>query len=303
MPRHRPRPVRDACEAAALLGVLALLRSLPFGFALEAGGCLGALVGRLDRRHLALAEAQMSEALGAGFDGRTGARAVYRHLGMCLAELAWLPRRARRPADMTAWVRIEGMEHVQAALARGRGLAIVSGHLGNWELAAAAMASAGIPLSLVARPLDNLRLDAVLTSIRMAGGSEVISKRNALRAVREVLARGRGLAILIDQDAREHGVFVPFFGRPASTIPSIAAVCLRAEAPLVVTAMRRDPGGRTHTLTFEAVTPPPPSGDAKEDVRALTGLLTARLEARIRKAPEQWLWMHRRWKTRAPTGS
>ena len=295
MSRPRPRPFRHSCEALAVRALLQAFRAIPFGASLALGRALGRLLALLDRSHLRLAREQLAAALGP--EASALAPAVYGHLGMCVAELARVEGRARR-GEVGAWIGIEGLEHVHAALAKGRGLAIVSGHLGNWELGAVAMASAGIPLSIVARPLDNPGLDERLLAIRRAGGSEVLSKRNALRAVREVLARGRALAILIDQDAREHGVFVPFFGRDASTIPSIAAVCLRAEAPMVVCAMRRHGGFRTHTLTFEPVESPSPTGDSKEDVRALTALLTGRIEARIRQAPEQWLWMHRRWKTR-----
>ena len=278
-------------------GLMGAFRLLPHGASLAAGRALGRTIGLLDRRHTALARALLTEAFGAGSPESTLAGEVYAHVGMCLAEMARVEERALR-GKIGDWVRIEGMEHVQAALAKGKGLAIVSGHLGNWELGAVAMAAAGIPLSIVARPLDNPRLDEILVRIRRAGGSEVIGKRNELRATREILARGRGMAILIDQDAREHGVFVPFFGKEASTIPSIAAIALRAEAPLVVTAMRRSADHLTHTLTFEPVEPPPPSGERTEDVRRLTALLTAKLEARIRRAPAQWLWMHRRWKTR-----
>ncbi len=299
MSRHKRHPVRDACEAAAVRGLMAFFRALPYGVSLAAGRALGRAIGWLDRRHTALARAQLAEAFGEGSRESRLAPEVYAHVGMCVAEMARVEGRARR-GEIAAWVRIEGMEHVKAALEKGRGLAIVSGHLGNWELGAVAMAAAGIPLSIVARPLDNTRLDGILVRIRQAGGSEVIGKRNALRATREILARGRGMAILIDQDAREHGVFVPFFGREASTIPSIAAISLRAGAPLVVTAMRRSPDHLTHTLTFEPVEVPDPAipQDRTEDARRLTALLTAKLEARIRQAPAQWLWMHRRWKTR-----
>ena len=296
MGRHARHPLRDAAEALALRGLLAGFRILPYGASLSAGRGLGRLIGFLDRTHRRRAETQMAEALGPGFPAAEASGAVYAHIGMCVAELARVEGRAAR-GEVASWVRIEGLDHVTTALSKGKGLAIVAGHLGNWELGAVAMAAAGIPLSIVTRPLDNPRLDALLLRIRQAGGSEVIGKRNALRAIREILARGRAMAILIDQDAREHGVFVDFFGKPASTIPSIAAIALRTGAPLVVTAMRRDPGNLTHTLTFEPVEVPPASEDAREDARRLTALLTSRLEARIRQAPEQWLWMHRRWKT------
>ncbi len=297
MSRHTPRPLADACEALLVGALLGFLRILPFPGALAAGRGVGRLLGALDRGHLHLAERQLAEAGFPPEEASRIARGLYAHLGMCVAELAWVARRLAA-GSVGAWVRIEGLEHVHAALAKGKGLALVTGHIGNWELGAVAMAAAGVPLSVVARPLDNPRLDARLVALRRAGGSEVIQKRNALRALREVLARGRAIAILIDQDAREHGVFVDFFGRQASTIPSIAAIALRTGAPLVVTAMRREPGHLTHVLSFEPVDPPPPTGDAKEDAKRLTALLTARLEARIRQAPEQWLWMHRRWKTR-----
>ena len=300
MSRHGRRPLRDASEAAALRVLLAAFRTLPYPASLALGRLIGRLVGEVDRTHLRRAEAQIASALGAPGALAT-ARAMYAHVGMCVSEMAWIEGRAER-GEIGAWVKIEGLEHVKAGLERGKGLAIVTGHLGNWELGAVAMAAAGVPLSVVARPLDNPLLDGDLNRIRRAGGSEVLSKRNALRAMREVLSRNRAIAILIDQDAREHGVFVDFFGRPASTIPSIAAICLRTGTPLVVTAMRRSPDHLTHVLSFEPVEVPPSSGDAKEDAKNLTALLTGRIEARIRKAPEQWFWMHRRWKTQPPSG-
>ena len=299
MSRHGRRPLRDACEAGAFRGLLAAFRALPYPASMALGRLVGRLVGEADRAHLRRAEGQIAASLGPE-GALAAARAMYAHVGMCVAEMAWIEGRAAR-GEIGEWVRIEGMEHVKAGLEKGRGLAIVSGHLGNWELGAVAMAAVGIPISVVARPLDNPHLDRMLNRIRGAGGSEVLSKRNALRAMREVLARNRAIAILIDQDAREHGVFVDFFGRPASTIPSIAAICLRTGAPMVVTAMRRSPDRLTHTLSFEPVEIPSPSGDSKEDAKRLTALLTSMLEARIREAPEQWLWMHRRWKNQ-PTG-
>jgi KDO2-lipid IV(A) lauroyltransferase len=297
MPRHTPRPLADACEALLVGALLCFFRILPFRAALAAGRGVGALLGALDRGHRHLAERQLEEAGFPPEEASRLARGLYAHLGICVAELAWVERRVAEKA-VGEWVRIEGLDHVHAALAKGKGLGLVAGHLGNWELGAVAMGAAGVPLSLVVRPLDNPRLDARLVALRRAGGSEVIQKRNALRAIREVLSRGRGVVMLIDQDAREHGVFVDFFGRPASTIPSIAAIALRTGAPLLVTAMRREPGNLTHVLSFDPVEPPPSTGDGKEDARRLTAMLTARLEARIRQAPEQWLWMHRRWKTR-----
>lgn len=225
------------------------------------------------------------------------ARQASRHLGLVCGELAAL---LARPLPATlATLSLEGREHLDRAMAsHGRAL-VLTAHLGNWELLAAAHRLTPYPLAIVVRPLDSRWLNALAEEARRKTGVELIAKRGALRPVLDALRRGRMVGILLDQNAaRNEGVFVPFFGRSASTSRALALLALRTRAPIVPIFARRT-DGRHRVL----IAPPivPPSGGASEAaVAELTGRCTAVIEAAIRDAPEQWLWSHDRWRTRPP---
>jgi KDO2-lipid IV(A) lauroyltransferase len=236
-----------------------------------------------------------------GLDARARARLARRasqHLGMTLFELA---RVLAHPLEATlACIRMEGLEHLRAAMtAHGRAL-LLTAHLGNWELLSAAHHLTGYPLSVVVRPLDAPWLDALAERLRRHAGVELIDKRGALRPVLEALRRGRMIGILMDQNAsRREGVFVDFFGRPASTSRSIALLAVRTRTPIVPVFARRDPGGR-HTVVIHPALAAPAANDAEAAVVELTARCTTAIERAIREAPEQWLWSHDRWRTRPP---
>ena len=155
----------------------------------------------------------------------------------------------------------------------------------------------GIPFSVIARPLDNPALDRRLIELRRATGNEVIPKLRAVRETMKAVARGAGVAILIDQDAGKDGVFVPYFGRLAATTPTLALLALRTEAPIVPVFARVEPDG-TIAVHIEPVVETHPTGDRDADVLRVTAACTAIVERWARSTPEQWLWMHRLWKTK-----
>jgi KDO2-lipid IV(A) lauroyltransferase len=216
-------------------------------------------------------------------------RATFRHAGVSYAELALWPALARDPD----FIRIEGLDVLQAALAAGRGCLVVTGHVGNWELLAARMATL-VPLTVVARKVNDDRFDALIRRFRGGAGMEIVLRDDPrfLAAVRDALGRGRVVALLIDQDSRGGGVFVPFFGRPARTPPGAAVLALRTKAPVVAVAIRRRPE-RGHLITFSPV---PTEVAGPEKVRALTARFTAAVEAAIRRSPAEWVWWHERWR-------
>jgi KDO2-lipid IV(A) lauroyltransferase len=152
---------------------------------------------------------------------------------------------------------------------------------------------------VVVRPLDNPDLEALLAEGRRRSGLGLIPKRRALREVQAALARGETVSILLDQDAGRDGAFVPFFGRPASTSRSLALLALRSGAPVLPVFIRRLPSGE-HVLTVEAPVVVVDSGDRARDVQEATARFTAAIERQVRSCPEQWFWVHRRWKTRPP---
>lgn len=223
-------------------------------------------------------------------------RRAFRHLGLVFVELCTL---LSRPLDhLLDRITLEGREHVDRVMAaHGRAL-MLTGHLGNWEVLSAAHRLAPYPLAVVVRPLDWRWLNAVAERLRLKTGVELIDKRRALRRVLAALGRGGLVAILLDQNAsRDEGVFVPFFGRPASTSRSIAVLALRTGAPIVPIFARREPGGG-HRVIIGPPLAPPAVNDREEAIVELTMRCTATIEAAIRQAPEQWLWTHSRWRTR-----
>jgi KDO2-lipid IV(A) lauroyltransferase len=219
-------------------------------------------------------------------------RRSFQHLGMNFIEAC---RYFLRPTDvMLSRVHIEGVEHLRNAAAGGRGVLALTAHYGNWELLAAAHGLGGLPLSIVIRPLEHPVLDDLADRFRRRSGAELIVKRQAVREVLQALRRGRMVGILLDQNAtRAEGVFVPFFGVPASTSKGLAVLALRTGAPVVPVFLRREPDGG-HCIDVSAPLVPPPDGD----IEAYTAMFNLAIEAAIRRAPEQWFWMHARWRTR-----
>ena len=298
----RPWPTARALELLAvgpLAGLAWTLARLPSGLGLWVGRRLGDLVYWLlpDRR--AAARENLARAFGGERAGREVGRLCresFRHLGMTFVEACTFF--FRPPSVMLSRVEVEGVDHLKAAVAQGRGVLLLTAHFGNWELLAAAHVQTGYPLSVVARPLDSPVLSRLITRLREGGGVGVIPKRHAVRPVLEALRRGSMVGILLDQNtSRREGVFVPFFGELASTSRSLAVLALSSGAPVVPVFIHREAGGR-HQVVIDPAIPPPSTGDREQDILAFTAVFAHVVESRIRQWPEQWLWMHRRWKTR-----
>jgi len=192
----------------------------------------------------------------------------------------------------------DGIDAVRAALDEGRGAILLGGHLGNWELGAATAAAHGLPVLGMVRRQNNPLFDRALTTARNRLGIEVVDRRHATAETLRALRANRVAVIIADQDARRAGVFVPFFGRPASTARGPAVLSVRARAPMLVMTTLRRADGRLH-VRYDSLDTPQGSGDSR--VQALTAEFIRRLEAGVRTAPDQYLWHHRRWKTRPET--
>jgi KDO2-lipid IV(A) lauroyltransferase len=226
-------------------------------------------------------------------------RAVYEHFGAMLLDIIWLSRRT--PAEAVSVVDVRGGEHVREALAAagGSGLLMITAHFGNWELAGVTHGRVFGPIGVVARPLDNPLLDARLVRFRGLTGNTVIYKERALQQVLRFLREGRSVALVIDQNVQEGGVFVDFFGRKASATAVAAALALKTGAPIVPGFAELLPNGR-YCFAYHPRIRHPSSGDRAADVQALTQRLAGVIEGVVRERPEQWLWLHRRWKTQPP---
>ena len=289
--------------ARAALGWLALAVVTPLALALawlpaRVGLWVGARLGDLAWAALPRRRAVALENLTRAFPERPApelarvGRDSFRHLGMNFVESCVFY--FRPPSRLLSRVSIEGLSHFESADALGRGMLLLTAHYGNWELLAASHALARFPLSVVMRPLDSTAFETILERFRLRSGVELITKRRALTDIVDALRRRRMVGILLDQNAsRREGVFVPFFGVPASTSKGMALIALRTGAPVLPVFIRRRPDGR-HVVHAGAPVPVPSDGD----VVAFTRAFNEAIEAAIRRAPEQWFWLHRRWKTR-----
>jgi KDO2-lipid IV(A) lauroyltransferase len=281
--------------AALLHALAALLGHLSWAAAQRCGRGLGAVawaLGRRDRRraleHTAIAFPQLAPAA-----RRDLARASFLHLGTALGESLHL---LRRDCDaITSHVRVEGWEHVERARAGGRALLVVTGHCGNWELLAATIACRGRGLAVIARRLDEPLLDRLLVGLRARFGVSTIARGSpgAARDLLRLLRGGGALGILIDQDTKVDGVWVPFFGRPAFTPAAAAEIVRRLGAAAVPAFIERLADG-SHVARFA------PAVELPADATAATALLTRTIEEQIRRVPEQWVWLHRRWRRQPP---
>jgi KDO2-lipid IV(A) lauroyltransferase len=289
-------PIERATSLLAF-GLMGAVRRMPHRRALAVGERLGDMAHALGIRR-AVAERNLELAFPERSASERAAilREHYRELGRVCVEYANLPELARStPGEVVAEVR--GEEHLDGARALGRGVVIVTGHVCNFELAGAWVARSR-PLDFVVKPLSNPDMERWIRSRRRELGVGQIETGAGMRAVFAALKANRCVAFLADQDARRHGVFVPFFGRLASTPLGPAAIALRRGAPLVVAFARRLADLR---LTIEMQSPlVVDHPEAPDAALRLTALHTARLEARIRERPSDWFWLHRRWKTPPP---
>ncbi len=291
------RARRQNVEAAVTAVVSAVVRRLPRRTALAIGRGLGRLWARFDERHLAVAASNLRQAFPEWDEARVQrtARGVYSHFGAILMDLLWME--GRPIARLLALADVSGAEHVLAARAAGRGVIAATGHFGNWEYQGFASAPVVGPFAVIARPLDNPALDRRLVSLRSSTGNTVIYKHKALAQVMKTIRDGGLVAILIDQNVQaKDGVFVRYFGRPACTTTVAASLALKTGCAIVPVRCSLQPNGR-YRMVYEPRVEWTGTGRRDEDVVALTQHLTSIIEGWVREQPEQWLWLHRRWKT------
>ena len=245
---------------------------------------IGTALGRLVQRPFGIRRRTVVENLQRAFPDaapewiEATARETYGHLGREVVAMVRLSRMSRE--EIVALTDVPSWPQVQKALAEGNGALLVTGHYGNWEVAAAAVAARGVPISAVVKPQRNRLVDAMVQ-------------------VPRVLAEGGVIGIVADQDARQKGIWVPFFGIPASTFRGPAQFALRFNAAVFASIARRLPDGRYRVEGTRI--PLVRTGDAAEDERRLTATLAAHLEQEIRKDPTQYFWFHKRWKTVPPS--
>ncbi|MEP6493138.1 MAG: lysophospholipid acyltransferase family protein [bacterium] len=287
-------------EYAALRSAVAAMERLSFTRA----GRIGERIGSLGYAPLGIRRAVVARQLQAAFPDRTPAdieriaRAAYAHLGRTAIETAILPSYSSAQI-IGLFENVNGWNIVEERLARGKGLILVTGHLGNWELGGAYLAARGLQIDAVARHMANPLFDRYLTSTRQRIGMSVVHDEDAVRRVPRALRSGRAVAFLVDQGAVGlASTWVKFFGRYAKTPRGPAVFALRLGAPVVFGAAVRQPSGR-YQLSFEPIEVAE-TGDREADVDRIVAEYTSVLERWIRATPEQYFWHHRRWKHQRP---
>jgi KDO2-lipid IV(A) lauroyltransferase len=224
--------------------------------------------------------------------------AVFDNLGRMLGEFSQFLKISRE--NISEVVIYEGFENYAQAAAKGKGVLMLTGHVGAWELCAFAHGVYGHPLSFLARPLDNPLLEKMISRYRALSQNTPINKNNSVREVLKTLKRGEDVGLLIDANTlASEGVFCDFFGIPACSTTGLAVFALRSEAPVVPGFLIWHEELQKHVLQFAPEIPLLRTGDFKEEVLLNTARFTKVIEDCVRRHPEQWLWIHRRWRTRA----
>lgn len=290
--RLRQWPPLQVLVYLLLRAVAMVVTIFPFSSAPALSRFLAAVWRRFDRRHSTVAAANLRR-LKMTNDVPSMIRRVYEHMALSILEILMIPR-----AGITRHVRLERLDVADRILAGGKGFICLIGHVGNWEIGGLAVTTAGYPLHSLARPIENPYIERWLFRTRTSTGQVMISKYRALHSMVDVLKRGEILVIQCDQDAGPGGVFVDFLGTPASTVRSPALLALKYGVLIVPTNFYREKGVN-HVVVGDPIDPAPYRG-RPDAVRELTQEFTRRIEADVRLHPEQWNWLHRRWKTQEP---
>jgi KDO2-lipid IV(A) lauroyltransferase len=301
-PESSVRPTfRHALEFAVVWLFIHALRILPRGLARAAGVVIATIayksLGRLRRvglRNLELAFPKMPPA-----ERELVLRLEYRNLGWLLAEFCQMPTYTREFAG--SFIRYEGLEHYLAARDRGKGVLVLTGHLGAWELSSFYHSLAGYPMGMVIRRLDNPLVDRMVNRIRCLHGNRVLHKDDFARGLLAAMRAGETVGILMDTNMTPpQGLFVPFFGILACSASGLARVALKTGAAVLPGFLLWEEPEQRYVLHFYPEVALASTGDVEADAADNTARFTAVLEQSIRQYPSQWLWMHRRWKTRPP---
>jgi Kdo2-lipid IVA lauroyltransferase/acyltransferase len=264
---------------------------------------IGAVIGRVARYCTPRLRRAGDLNLRLAFPDKTAAerqeilRKLYRNLGWLLAEFCQMPRYTRGATEN--FIRYEGLENYLAARDRGKGVLVLTGHLGAWELSSFYHSLMGYPMSMVIRRLDNSLVDNLVNHIRCLHGNQVLHKDDFARGLLASMRRGETVGILMDTNMTPpQGEFVDFFGYPACTGSGLARVARKTGAEVLPGFLLWEESSRQYVLRFGAPLVLTSSDDLEADVLAHTALFTKVIEEYIREYPDQWLWVHRRWKTR-----
>lgn len=285
-------------EYLLFLGLYALVRALPLRLALRLGSALGTLIYFAQPQRRSKARENLRRAFPEKREGecRLLLRENFRQLGIGAVEMLRLDL-YRDPQTLKECFALSGLEHVQEALAQGKGCFLLTGHVGFWEAGSILMPLHGIPTDAIYKHMKNPYVEKRIMALREVAGTRWIEKNRAARKVLRSLQENRAVAVLIDQRvSRREGVIVNFFHRPVVATPIIALMAIKQGTPIIPTFSWRLPDHRYEIAFAPMLTFPQEEDPSPETVRAATQLLTDKIEEAVRRAPEQWFWVHDRWR-------
>lgn len=292
--------VLDFLVFAVIRVAVCVIQALRFETACSFAECLAWLAHKVDKRHRLVARENLEKA----FPGKYSSeeidrlvRGIYSHFCRVLIEILFIPRRLH----VTNWrdsITIPEAGRIVDAMLTGRPLLIVTGHFGNWEMAGYALGLFGFKTHAIARPLDNPYLDDFLRRFRENTGQKILAKHGDFERMQDVLEGGGVLATLADQDAGPRGLFVDYFGRPASTHKAVAIMAMEYNVPMIVAGTPFHDG--KYRVHLSEIIDPAVIGKEPDAMRTITQRFTTSLERIVREHPEQYFWLHRRWKHQPP---
>ncbi|MFL5329291.1 MAG: lysophospholipid acyltransferase family protein [Gemmataceae bacterium] len=296
------RPVIDYLVYLAVRSVVGVIQALPMTWARGLANMLAALAFRVDRRHRDVAKENLRHAFPNRYDDTQLdelVKNVYRHFVGLVVEIAVLPRKLHTH-NWRKYMDLENGHLILDGLTSSRPLLIVTGHFGNWELAGFALGLLGFKTYAVARVLDNPHLEKFLKSFRQKTGQTILAKKGDFDQMQDLLTAGAAIATLADQDAGPRGLFVDYFGRPASTFKSIALLAMEYNVPLLVIGTPKISPPMYYHVVAEDFIDPAEYADRPDAAKAITQRYTHAIERLVRRDPGQYFWLHRRWKHQPP---
>ena len=298
MPKNKSN-FQTKLEYLTVRGILGAFGLLPLHLSMNLGAAFGRVfqtfapkLNRVGRRNLELALPDSG-----AVQRQKILRGVFENLGRQMGFVSHFSRLTSE--NLSEIIDVQGLEHCANASSEGRGVILFTAHFGGWEASHLAVSAAGFPVNVIVRRIDNPLVENFVDDLRSRFGSRTIDKKTSARRMFRQLRAGEVLGILTDLNTQEHeGVFVDFFGVPASTSAGIAKLVLRTNAAVLPVFVVWQPEQRKYLLRIEPPVRFEPTGDEEHDVRELTQKITGKIEEYIRRYPDQWLWIHKRWNTR-----
>jgi KDO2-lipid IV(A) lauroyltransferase len=290
--------IQTDLEYAAVRGIVGAIGLFPLAASMKIGEAFAKIpykflkrLRSIGHRNLELALPELSKQ-----EHERILRGVFASFGRQLGFISHLNRLT--PKNFGEIIDVEGLEHCQRARDSGRGTIMFTAHFGGWELSHSVIAALNYPMNIVVRRIDNPKIESLVGNLRSRFGSRSINKKESAKAMLRILQKNEFLGILIDLNAQEHeGVFVDFFGVPASTTTGVAKLALRTKSVVLSGFPVWQKDKKRYVLKIGNPIELPDTGDAEENIKILTQRMTAKIEEFVRQYPDQWLWVHKRWHT------